>query len=73
MEYIKIGSKILIILNVLVIVTAIIYVYKRDYWGYSYISMNDKKGIASKCYVAEKGLYCKNGKHFISVKQFGKR
>ena len=72
-QYIKLGSKILLVMNVLLIVISMIYLYKRDYWGYSYISMNDKKGIASKCYVNDKGLYCKDGKHLISVKQFGKR
>ena len=72
-QYIKLGSKILLVMNVLLIVISMIYLYKRDYWGYSYITMNDKKGIASKCYVNDKGLFCKTKDGLVEVKQFGKR
>ena len=70
---IELTSHIIILSLVAVIFGALINDYAENHIGYSYITMQDKKGISIKCYTTNEGLFCKTKDGLVEVKQFGKR
>lgn len=72
-EAIRIVSNLIILSIILTILGAIISSYIENHYGYDYITMDDKRGIASKCYMNKKGIFCKINGGLVEVKQYGKR
>lgn len=72
-EIIKVISNLIILSMALTLCGAIITSYIDNHYGYDYITMNNKKGISSKCYANDKGLFCRVKGGLVEVKQFGKR
>lgn len=66
-------GKAIIVLTLFLIIIALLYNYNKNYYGYEYITMKDEFGIASKCYITDKGLFCKDNNNIIEVKQYRKR
>lgn len=46
-------------------------IYNIFHKEYSYIDMNDNKGISKRCYMNDKGLFCDTNGQIIEVKQYG--
>ena len=72
-EVIKMISNIIICLIIVTIFGAIITKYIENHYGYEYLSMEDEFGISNKCYMNDKGLFCKTKGGLVEVKQFRKR
>lgn len=72
-EIIRVISNIIILLILITIFGALIGSYIENHYGYDYITMKDERGISNKCYMNDKGLYCKTKDGLVEVKQFGKR
>lgn len=72
-EFIRVASNIIILLILITIFGALISNYIENHYGYDFITMQDEHGISKKCYVNDKGLFCKTKDGLVEVKQFGKR
>lgn len=72
-DIIKIASNFIIITMALMIIVAIVNSYIEKHYGYEYLDMSDNFGIADKCYIEDKGLFCKVDSGLVEVKQFRKR
>lgn len=65
----KIERTLLLIILFICLCSAIYNVFHKEY---RYIDMNNSIGIAEKCYMNDKGLFCETGKKVVEVKQFGR-
>ena len=72
-DIIRVISDIIILLILITILVALISDHIENHYGYEYINFNDERGISGKCYVNDKGLFCKTKNGLVEVKQFGKR
>lgn len=72
-EAIRIVSNLILASIIITIFGAIITSYIDNHYGYDYITMKDERGIASKCYMNKKGIFCKINGDSVEVKQYGKR
>ena len=64
----------LIIIDIIAVILIFsIYDYYKEHHGYKYISFKDEIGISRKCYINDKGLFCKTKNGLVEVKQFRKR
>lgn len=72
-EIIEVTSKLIIIGMISIILMAFIYDYYEEHHGYRYVTFNDEIGISDKCYMNDKGLFCKIKGGLVEVRQFGKR
>ena len=64
----------LIIIDIIAVILIFsIYDYYKEHHGYKYISFKDEIGISRKCYINDKGLFCKVDGGLVEVRQYEKR
>lgn len=72
-DVIRVVSNLIIISMILIIFVAVVGTYIENHYGYEYIDYDDNRAISRKCYMNDKGLFCKVKGGLVEVKQFGKR
>lgn len=69
----KTNNKIIILASIFFILSICFFVKGFCYKPYEYIDMQNKKGIAKKCYTTNDNVLCKVDNKTIIVKQYCRR
>nr|DAW34333.1 MAG TPA: SurA N-terminal domain [Caudoviricetes sp.] len=69
----KTNKNMLLIAIIFFLLSLCLFIKGCNYKAYEYIDMENKRGLAKKCYMTDDGLFCKVNDKNISVKQYGRR